>query len=154
MRYTHTRDMLMGMVVTVLVARTIVAFFVASVFAVLAYLLARVFLMSVLVHLGLDVEVAFQVSLYSVPTITASVGAFLVWFDRDMPRRYNLLVFALALLAALLGTWVGLQYGKTVAHEPFQHGIPELANLLRGAIIGGNLPPLAFGLVRMVHLRS
>ena len=59
-----------------------------------------------------------------------------------------------ALMAAVLGTWVGLQYGKTVEHEPWEHGIPELANLLRGAIIGGNLPPLAFGLVRLLLHRS
>ena len=139
------------MPVTVLVARTILALFASSVLAVGAYFLSLVFFLPMIAGLRQVGPSAFQLLGYSIPTVSASIGAFLPWIDQDMPFQHNLLVFVLAMLAAILGGWVGLQYGETVRHERWEMGSPELMNFIRGAVIGSNLPPLAFGLMKTLR---
>jgi hypothetical protein len=125
-------------------ARIALGFFLALIFAGVGYVVAFAILVSFWELTPLTVEVA---AISAIGT-GAGVGGSLGWVDLDAPRSRILLGVMLAVLAAVGGAWVGLQYGRTVYFPAGMPGIGELSGILKGAIIAGNLAPIVLGVIR------
>lgn len=85
-------------------------------------------------------------------SVGSSIGGFLGWSSPGGGKGENLTALGLALAGGLAGAGIGVWRGTHVYHMGGLPGIPELAGLFYGAVIGANLAPLAYFLFR--RLRS
>ena len=87
--------------------------------------------------------------------VGGGVGGFLGWMTLGGEWRGNLLTFGLVLTGAFAGTAIGLQIGY-IEEASYERalaitGIPQLAGIIDGAVIGANLPPLLHMLYRRLR---
>ena len=83
--------------------------------------------------------------------VGAGLGGAIGWINPDSPKWQILLILIVGVLGALGGGWGGMSYGGTVYVMGGMPGIPEFSGIVRGAAIGGNIPPLVIGLVRVLR---
>lgn len=81
----------------------------------------------------------------------AGVGSFLGWLNRDLDRAATLLMLFLTLAAALVGGWIGLHESRDVFKLGGLPGIPALAGIIYGAILGANLLNLPFWILKTIR---
>ena len=110
------------------------AFFLAAIVFVITRLLV--------VHLTPTVTV-FSIGL------GAGLGGALGWINPDSPKLHILFIITLGVLGAIGGAWGGMLYGSTVFIMGGMPGIAELRGLVGGAAIGGNIPPIVVGVIRI-----
>lgn len=80
--------------------------------------------------------------------IGGSLVGFLAWYTPGGMRKQNVIVLVLALVGGVAGALLGLLQGVGEQNVGGMPGIPELASLLYGTVIGVNLLPLAYFLFR------
>ena len=74
-----------------------------------------------------------------------SIGGFLAWFSPSNEKKENLKILALAFAGGIAGGLLGLLRGITVDRDPLAlTGIPELAGLVAGTMIGVNVVLLCY----------
>jgi hypothetical protein len=132
--------------IVILLARGVLGLFLSAILAAAAYLLSLDIALSVW-------KISFSYDLMGILStcIGAGVGGCLAWFDRDAPLRVMLLNLAVALAAAALGAWLGLQQGKDVFQLGGTLGIPALRGIILGAVLGANLPLIALAALKQVR---
>jgi hypothetical protein len=84
--------------------------------------------------------------------IGGSIGGFFAWFSPSNERKENLQILALAFVGGMGGALLGLLRGINVDRDPLALvGIPELANLVAGTMIGVNLVLLCYFIFRTLR---
>ena len=78
-----------------------------------------------------------------------SVGNFML----ELPARSLWTRFLIALAVTFIGSWLGLQYGKTVYIMSGMPGIPELRGIVTGAMIAANAVPVILNIVTIIRGR-
>jgi len=74
-----------------------------------------------------------------------SIGGFFAWFSPNNERKENLQILALALVGGIGGALLGLLRGINIDRNSLALiGIPELAGLVYGTMIGVNLVLLCY----------
>ena len=81
----------------------------------------------------------------------AGLGGSIGWINPDSPKWHILFTVAVGVLGAIVGAWVGALYGSTVFIMGGMPGIAEFSGLVRGAAIGGNIPPIIIGVIRIMR---
>ncbi|MCH8868757.1 MAG: hypothetical protein IIC85_03535 [Chloroflexi bacterium] len=123
--------------------------------------------MILVVRFGLGISLAFFLAaivfvitrllvVHVTPTTTlfsiglgAGLGGALGWINPDSPKLHILFIITLGILGAIGGAWGGMLYGSTVYIMGGMPGIAEFSGLVRGAAIGGNIPPIVVGVIRI-----
>lgn len=82
--------------------------------------------------------------------IGAAIGSYVTWFDRNFRFGVHALLLGVALTCALVGAWLGYEYGVAIDHPIWRPGIPETSFTVIGAVISANAPLFALGLYRAV----
>jgi len=82
--------------------------------------------------------------------IGAGVGSYVTWFDRNFRFGVHALLLGVALTCAVVGAWLGFEYGAAIDHPIWRPGIPETSVTVIGAVISANVPLFALGLYRAV----
>jgi hypothetical protein len=128
-----------------LIGRLFLGMFLAGVVGFSIYSIGNFIALSI----GSDTTDVLAVFLW---TVGGGAGGFWGWMAVHGEWEENLVTFVLALVGAFAGAIVGLQLvirGET-AGEPIQigTGIPRLAGMLSGTLIGANVLPS----LRMVYL--
>lgn len=140
----------MVFVVTV-IARFLLGLFLASILGGAIYLAGAVITLS----FGVPGSSVVLASGLISAAFGGSVGGFLGWMSLDGGWKENLVTFGLVLAGAFAGAAVGLQFGyiEEASYERVfaMTGIPQLAGIIYGAIIGANLPPLLHMLYRRLR---
>ncbi len=85
--------------------------------------------------------------------IGVAIGASSSSWMLELTRRQLTVRMGVGVVAGVLGAWAGLEYGRGVYIMAGMPGIPELGNLVWGALIGGNAVPIAFDLVAAARRR-
>lgn len=84
--------------------------------------------------------------------IGGSVAGFFAWYSPEAERKENLQVLGLALTGGIAGALLGLLRGVHTERSPLALvGIPELASLIYGTVIGVNLVPLCYFIFRRLR---
>jgi len=128
----------------VVLARTVLGFFLAAILGMVTYLIAQPIVLSVwdlgYVNFGMLGILSLGVG--------APVGSFLAWLDMDSTRRAHALKLAVVILAAMLFAWIGMRQGESIYKYVGVPGIPALRGIIVGALLGANLPLIALGLLK------
>ncbi len=132
----------------ILTTRFLLGVFFASLAGGVSHILAQVILLSFFFPAGSNVVL---VSSILGGGIGGSVGGFLGWSSPGGSKWENLTTLALALAGGLAGAGIGVWRGAHAYHLAGLPGIPELAGLIYGAVIGANLFPLAYFIFRRVR---
>ena len=82
--------------------------------------------------------------------IGGSIGGGLAWFTPYDEFKSNLMFFALAAAGGIVGAVLGVVRARSTVYFAGPLGIPELANLLYGAMIGANLVPMCYWIYKQV----
>ena len=122
----------------ILVVRFGLGIFLAFFLAAIVFVITRL----LVVHLTPTVTV-FSIGL------GAGLGGALGWINPDSPKLHILFIITLGILGAIGGAWGGMLYGSTVFIMGGMPGIAELRSLVGGAVIGGNIPPIVVGVIRI-----
>ena len=124
----------------ILVVRLALGVFLAFFFAAIIFVVARLFIViptptTTLITIGFG----------------SGLGGAVGWLNPDSPKTHLLFMLIVGVLGGLAGAWVGMLYGGTVYIMGGMPGIAELSSLVRGAAIGGNIPPIVVGLIRIMR---
>lgn len=122
----------------ILVVRFGLGIFLAFFLAAIVFVITRL----LVVHLTPTTTV-FSIGL------GAGLGGAIGWINPDSPKLHILFIITLGVLGAIGGAWGGMLYGSTVFIMGGMPGIAEFSGLVRGAAIGGNIPPIVVGVIRI-----
>ena len=96
----------------------------------------------------LVVHVTPPTTLFSIG-LGSGLGGALGWINPDSPKLHILFIITLGILGAIGGGWGGMLYGSTVFIMGGMPGIAELRSLVGEGFIGGAIPPIVVGVIRI-----
>ena len=93
-------------------------------------------------------------SLFFVVTMSSTVfvcglGAGVGWVSFTSSRRTIFLTLLSGVIGAIIGSGFGWLIGKDVYIMGGMPGIAELSGIIKGACLGGNIPPAVVGSIRI-----
>jgi len=125
-------------------------FFLGGLFAALGGVSLYIMTEAVLLSFYTPSQSIIMVSTIVGGGVGAGIGGFLGWFSHGDGKR-NFVVLGLALAGGFGGGQLGLLRGEYAEHVMGMPGVPELGNLVYGTVIGANLLPLFYFVLRRLR---
>ena len=131
-----------------LTARLFLGAFLAFMAAMMSHVMAMIILLSFFEASSTIVLVSSVVG----GGTGGSIGGFFAWFSPSNERKENIKILALAFVGGIGGALLGLLRGINIDRNPLALvGIPELANLVAGTMIGVNVVLLCYFIFKVLR---